>query len=159
MVCLVSTLRHIFDIRINTYRISAKVRSSYCPLAYFSDIFISGKNVVISAERWQHFCQKWKYRKNMQGNHNLNGLYFIGLNLTNHLNLPQHTSLNHPKFLSFVNRGSSSMKLAEAMTSEVRKFRRISQITGFGRRSADLDLVYIINKKGWRSVHHIVQTW
>jgi len=50
------------------------------------------------------------------------------------------------------------MKLAEAMTSEVRKFRRISQITGFGRRSADPDLVYIINKKGWRSVHLIVQT-
>ena len=31
---------------------SPKVRSSYGPLAYFSDIFISGK--------------KWKYRKNMQ---------------------------------------------------------------------------------------------
>ena len=30
---------------------STKVRSSYSPLAYFSDIFISGKNVVISAER------------------------------------------------------------------------------------------------------------
>ena len=30
---------------------AAKVRSSYGPLAYFSDIFISGKNVVISAER------------------------------------------------------------------------------------------------------------
>ena len=29
----------------------AKVRSSYGPFAYFSDIFISGKNVVISAER------------------------------------------------------------------------------------------------------------
>ena len=29
----------------------AKVRSSYGPLAYFSDIFISGKNAVISAER------------------------------------------------------------------------------------------------------------
>ena len=28
-----------------------KVRSSYGLLAYFSDIFISGKNVVISAER------------------------------------------------------------------------------------------------------------
>ena len=28
-------------------------------LAFFSDIFISGKKVVISAERWQHFCQKW----------------------------------------------------------------------------------------------------
>ena len=28
-----------------------KVRSSYGPLAYFSDIFISGKNVAISAER------------------------------------------------------------------------------------------------------------
>jgi hypothetical protein len=29
----------------------AKVRSSYGPLAYFSDIFISGKNFIISAER------------------------------------------------------------------------------------------------------------
>ena len=28
-----------------------KVRSSYCLLAYFSDIFISGKNVVISTDR------------------------------------------------------------------------------------------------------------
>ena len=28
---------------------AAKVLSSYGPLAYFSDIFISGKNVVISA--------------------------------------------------------------------------------------------------------------
>ena len=34
-------------------------------------------NVVISAERWQHFCQKWKYRKNMQADHNLIGLYLI----------------------------------------------------------------------------------
>ena len=30
----------------------SKVSSSYDPLVYFSDIFISGKNVVISAERW-----------------------------------------------------------------------------------------------------------
>ena len=29
----------------------SKVRSSYGPLAYFSDIFISGKNVVISPEK------------------------------------------------------------------------------------------------------------
>ena len=29
----------------------------------------------ISAERWQHFCQKWKYRKNMQADNNLNRLY------------------------------------------------------------------------------------
>ena len=43
-------------------------------LHIFSDIFISGKNVVISAERWQHFCQKWKYWKNMQADHNLNRL-------------------------------------------------------------------------------------
>ena len=28
--------------------VNTKVRPSYCPLAYFSDIFISGKNVVIS---------------------------------------------------------------------------------------------------------------
>ena len=31
-------------------KVLSKVRSSYGPLAYFSDIFISGKNVVISAE-------------------------------------------------------------------------------------------------------------
>ena len=24
---------------------------------------MSGKNIVISAERWQKFCQKWNYRK------------------------------------------------------------------------------------------------
>ena len=30
---------------------STKVRSSYGLLAYFSDIFISGENVVISAEK------------------------------------------------------------------------------------------------------------
>ena len=48
--------------------------SSYGPLAYFSNIFISGKNVVTSQQKWQHFCQKWKYRKNMQIDHNLNGL-------------------------------------------------------------------------------------
>ena len=30
---------------------SGKVNSSYGLLAYFSDIFISGKNVVISAEK------------------------------------------------------------------------------------------------------------
>ena len=46
-------------------RIPAKGRSSYHPLAYFSYIFISGKNVVISQQKWQHFCQKWKYWKNM----------------------------------------------------------------------------------------------
>ena len=34
---------------INTFK--AKVHSIYGPLAYFSNIFISGKNVVISAER------------------------------------------------------------------------------------------------------------
>ena len=28
-----------------------------------------------SAERWQHFCQKWKCRKNMQADNNLNRLY------------------------------------------------------------------------------------
>ena len=28
-----------------------KVRSSYGPLAYFSDIFLSGKNIVIYSER------------------------------------------------------------------------------------------------------------
>ena len=38
----------------------SKVRLSYGPLAYFSDIFISGKNVVSSAQK-RHFCQKWKY--------------------------------------------------------------------------------------------------
>ena len=37
------------------YRKIVKVRSRYGPLAYFSDIFISGKN--------------------MQADHNLNGLY------------------------------------------------------------------------------------
>ena len=63
----------------NTFRLidESKVCSSYCPLAYFSDIFISGKNVVISHQKWQHFPQKWKYRKNMQVDHNLNGLYYI----------------------------------------------------------------------------------
>ena len=36
-----------------------KVRSSYGPLAYFSDIFISGKNVVVfSVQKRQHFCHK-----------------------------------------------------------------------------------------------------
>ena len=40
---------------------SSKVRSSYGPPAYFSDIFISGKNVVFSAQ-------------NMQADDNLNGL-------------------------------------------------------------------------------------
>ena len=29
------------------------VRSSYGPLAYFSDIFISGKNVVFSVHKYQ----------------------------------------------------------------------------------------------------------
>ena len=29
----------------------------------------------ISAERWQHFCQKWKCRKNMQADNKLNRLY------------------------------------------------------------------------------------
>ena len=57
-----------------------RVRSSYSPLAYFSDIFISGKNVVVSAEKWQHFCQIWKYPKNMQADHNLKGLYKNYLN-------------------------------------------------------------------------------
>ena len=33
--------------------IFSKVRSSYGPLAYFSDIFISGKNVVFSAQKRQ----------------------------------------------------------------------------------------------------------
>ena len=57
-----------------TLMVQSKVRSSYRPLAYFSDIIISGKNVVISAEKWQHFCQKWKYRNNTQADNNLNGL-------------------------------------------------------------------------------------
>ena len=35
-------------------KIIIKVRSNYGPLAYFSDIFISGKNVVFSAG-WRHF--------------------------------------------------------------------------------------------------------
>ena len=52
------------------------------------DILISGKNIVISAERWQHFCQKWKYRKNMLADHNLNGLYEVLLKL-----LPNHMEL------------------------------------------------------------------
>ena len=47
-----------------------KVSSSYGPLAYFSNIFIS-------AEKWQHFCQKWKYRKNTQADHNLNFNYLF----------------------------------------------------------------------------------
>ena len=53
---------------------SSKVRLSYGSMAYFSDIFISSRNVVISQNKWQYFCQKGKYRKNMQADHNLNGL-------------------------------------------------------------------------------------
>ena len=34
------------------------VQVTYGPLAYFSDIFISGKNVVSSVQKRQHFCQK-----------------------------------------------------------------------------------------------------
>ena len=30
---------------------------------------------VFCAQKRQYFCQKWKYRKNMQAEHNLNGLY------------------------------------------------------------------------------------
>ena len=45
--------------------LASKVRSNNGPLAYFFYIFISGKNIVISAVRWQHFSQKWKYQKNM----------------------------------------------------------------------------------------------
>ena len=52
----------------------AKVRSRYGLLAYFSYILISGKNAVTSQQKWQHFCQKWKYLKNMQAYHNLNRL-------------------------------------------------------------------------------------
>ena len=51
------------------------VCSSYGLLAYFSYIYISGKNVVISQQKWQHFCQKWKNRKYMQVDHNLIGLW------------------------------------------------------------------------------------
>jgi len=39
---------------------STKVCSSYGPLAYFCDISISGKNVVISAEKWQLFLPEMK---------------------------------------------------------------------------------------------------
>ena len=46
-------------------------------LVYFSNIFISGKDVVISADRWQHVCQKWKHRKNMQADLNLNDFSYI----------------------------------------------------------------------------------
>ena len=54
---------------------SSKVRSSYGQFPYFSDILISGKNVVFCVQKRQHFCQKWKYWKNMQVDPNLNGLY------------------------------------------------------------------------------------
>ena len=43
------TLR-IISIVAKQYNFLDKVCSSYGPLAYLSDIFISGKNVVISAE-------------------------------------------------------------------------------------------------------------
>ena len=58
----------------------SKGRSSYGPLAYLSDIFISGKNVVISQQKWQHFCHKWKYRKNMQAD-NKTWTYFTYLHI------------------------------------------------------------------------------
>ena len=54
-------------------KLSAKVRSSYGPLAYFSDIFISGKNVVFSVNNI--FARNENISKNKQADHNMNGLY------------------------------------------------------------------------------------
>ena len=45
--------------------LEAKFRSSYGPLAYFSDIFILEKTT---------FLPEMKISKNMQADHNLNGL-------------------------------------------------------------------------------------
>ena len=39
----------LFTFKLRNYDITSKVRSSYGPLEYFSDIFISGKNNVIYA--------------------------------------------------------------------------------------------------------------
>ena len=53
------------SLQINTASLF-KVHLSYGPLAYFYDIFMSDKNIVISQQKWQHFGQKWKHRKNIQ---------------------------------------------------------------------------------------------
>ena len=53
------------------------LKSVQVMVPYLSDIFISGKNVVFSTQKWQHFCQIWKYLKNMQVDHNLNGLWNV----------------------------------------------------------------------------------
>ena len=54
----------------NRFSVKKFVQVIVCPIAYFSDIFISGKNVAISQQKLQHFCKKWKYRKNMHADHN-----------------------------------------------------------------------------------------
>ena len=73
---VICQLEQFYKLRLRrNFSYKGKVRLSYGPLAYFLDIFISSKNVVISADRWQHFCLKWKHRKNMQVDPNLNKLY------------------------------------------------------------------------------------
>ena len=64
----------LIESSILEYGLIDKVLSSYGPPAYFSNIFISGKNIVLAVQKRQHLCQKWKHQKNLQSDHNLNGL-------------------------------------------------------------------------------------